>query len=97
LTPALDLLQRCFNVLRPTDRLHRALIPQDLTQYDLSSLRTLRQRWRAAQPEVIDVGHRASLDIREGGQTETVVDRRPFRCIGSKVRARDGKPSPGST
>jgi acetyl-CoA synthetase len=75
---------------------YRALILQDLKQYDLSSLRHVVSAGEPLNPEVIEVWKESTgLEIREGyGQTETVMIIGAFACLPARPGAM-GKPSPG--
>jgi acetyl-CoA synthetase len=74
----------------------RALVLQNLSQYDLSSLRHALSAGEPLNPEVIDTWKQATgLHIREGyGQTESVVLVGMFPALEPKVGSM-GKPSPG--
>jgi acetyl-CoA synthetase len=74
----------------------RAIVLQDLSQYDLSSLRHVLSAGEPLNPEVIDTVKQATgLYIREGyGQTESVVVVGMFSALEPKAGSM-GKPSPG--
>jgi acetyl-CoA synthetase len=74
----------------------RALVLQDLSQYDLSSVRHALSAGEPLNPEVIDTWKQATgLYIREGyGQTESVVLVGMFSALEPKPGSM-GKPSPG--
>jgi len=74
----------------------RALVLQDLSRYDLSSLRHVASAGEPLNPEVIDAWKKATgLHIREGyGQTESVVVVGMFPALEPRVGSM-GKPSPG--
>jgi len=74
----------------------RALVLQDLSQYDLSSVRHALSAGEPLNPEVIDTWKQATgLHIREGyGQTESVMIVGMFSALEPKVGSM-GKPSPG--
>jgi acetyl-CoA synthetase len=76
----------------------RALVLQDLSKFDLSSLRHVVSAGEPLNPEVIDTWKQATgLHIREGyGQTETVMVVGMFPAIEPRVGSM-GKPSPGFT
>lgn len=76
----------------------RALVLQDLSKFDLSSLRHVVSAGEPLNPEVIDTFKQATgLHIREGyGQTETVMLVGMFPALEPRVGAM-GKPSPGFT
>ncbi len=74
----------------------RAMVLQDLSRYDLSSLRHVASAGEPLNPEVIDAWKKATgLHIREGyGQTESVVVVGMFPSLEPRVGSM-GKPSPG--
>ncbi|MFY0563970.1 acyl-CoA synthetase [Archangium lansingense] len=74
----------------------RALVLQDLSQYDLSSIRHALSAGEPLNPEVIDTWKQATgLHIREGyGQTESVMIVGMFSALEPRVGSM-GKPSPG--
>ncbi|MDY7232765.1 acyl-CoA synthetase [Hyalangium rubrum] len=76
----------------------RALVLQDLSQFDLSSIRHAVSAGEPLNPEVIDSWKKATgLHIREGyGQTETVMVVGMFPSLEPRVGSM-GKPSPGFT
>jgi acetyl-CoA synthetase len=75
---------------------YRALILQDLKQFNLSALRHAVSAGEPLNPEVIDTWKEATgLHIREGyGQTETVMIVGMFPSLEPRTGAM-GKPSPG--
>ncbi len=74
----------------------RAMVLQDLSQFDLSSIRHAVSAGEPLNPEVIDSWKAATgLHIREGyGQTETVLLVGMFPGVEPRVGSM-GKPSPG--
>ncbi|HYH99634.1 acyl-CoA synthetase [Hyalangium sp.] len=76
----------------------RAIILQELSKFDLSSLRHAVSAGEPLNPEVIDTWKQATgLHIREGyGQTETVVVVGMFPGVEPRPGSM-GKPSPGFT
>jgi acetyl-CoA synthetase len=76
----------------------RALVLQDLSKFDLSSLRHVVSAGEPLNPEVIDTWKQATgLHIREGyGQTETVMVVGMFPSIEPRLGSM-GKPAPGFT
>ncbi|HLL03576.1 MAG TPA: AMP-binding protein [Myxococcaceae bacterium] len=76
----------------------RALVQQDLSKFELSSLRHVVSAGEPLNPEVIDTWKQATgQHIREGyGQTETVMLVGMFPAIEPRVGSM-GKPSPGFT
>lgn len=76
----------------------RAIVLQDLTKFDLSSIRHAVSAGEPLNPEVIDTWKQATgLHIREGyGQTETVMVVGMFPPLEPRPGSM-GKPSPGFT
>lgn len=76
----------------------RALVLQDLSKYDLSTIRHAVSAGEPLNPEVIDTWKQATgLHIREGyGQTETVMVVGMFPALEPRVGSM-GKPTPGFT
>lgn len=76
----------------------RALVLQELSKFDLSSIRHAVSAGEPLNPEVIDTWKQATgLHIREGyGQTETVVLVGMFPALEPRPGSM-GKPSPGFT
>ena len=76
----------------------RALVLQDLSKFNLSTLRHVVSAGEPLNPEVIDAWKKATgLYIREGyGQTETVVVVGMFPSLEPRAGSM-GKPSPGFT
>jgi acetyl-CoA synthetase len=74
----------------------RAIVLQELSRYDLSSLRHVASAGEPLNPEVIDTWKQATgLHIREGyGQTESVMIVGMFPALEPRVGSM-GKPSPG--
>ncbi|WP_309893192.1 AMP-binding protein [Archangium sp.] len=74
----------------------RAMVLEDLSKYDLSSVRHALSAGEPLNPEVIDTWKQATgLHIREGyGQTESVVLVGMFPALEPRVGSM-GKPSPG--
>lgn len=93
----LDMLQRQrVTTLCAPPTAYRALILEDLTKWDLSSIRHAVSAGEPLNPEVIEAWKKATgLEIREGyGQTETVVIVGTFAALPVR-RGSMGKPSPG--
>ncbi len=76
----------------------RALVLQDLSKFNLSTLRHVVSAGEPLNPEVIDAWKKATgLYVREGyGQTETVVVVGMFPSLEPRAGSM-GKPSPGFT
>ncbi|KAK2180218.1 hypothetical protein NP493_453g02008 [Ridgeia piscesae] len=75
---------------------YRMLVLENLTKYNLSSIRHCVSGGEPLNPEVIDQWLDATgTEIREGyGQTETVLLCASFRCLPNKPGSM-GKPAPG--